>query len=223
MWQVFVPAGAFDMGKPEEKASDHSPEHSVVLGDYWIDAFEVSNAQYRECVRAQGCTPPVSIDWMYNLFLFDGYPVVYIKWNQAEEYCAWAGKDLPTEAEWEKDARGVEGRKYPWGSDKPNSNLANFCDGIGDLIASRTYPDGASPYGALNMAGNAREWVRDWFNPTYYQRSPSSNPTGSSQGKARSLRGGGFNDPLDRLMGYNRFSHDPTSPGSNRGFRCVSR
>lgn len=223
MTQVFVPAGPFDMGKNEDKTSDHAPEHEVTLNDYWIDTYEVTNAQYELCARSSGCSSPDSVNWMYGIWIFDQYPVVYVTWEQALEYCIWAGKDLPTEAEWEKAARGLDDLKFPWGNEKPTSSLANFGNGIGNLVAAQSYASGASPYGAVNMAGNAREWVRDWFNPTYYQRSPEIDPAGSPQGAAKSLRGGGFNDPIDRLMGYNRFSHDPESPGSNRGFRCVSR
>lgn len=142
MPQVLVPAGEFDMGKPEERVSDHSPEHEVLLGDYWIDALEVSNTQYRACEKNEGCTQPESIDWMYKLYVFDQYPVVYVTWFQAKEYCVWAGKDLPTEAEWEKAARGANDLKYPWGSERPNSNFGNFGNGIGTMTASNTTPPG---------------------------------------------------------------------------------
>lgn len=221
--QVFVPAGSFVMGKDEDGGSDHAPEHTIKLGAYWIDAFEVSNAFYRNCVNAGGCSVPDEINWQYNSHLFERYPVVYVTWGQALAYCEWAGKDLPTEAEWEKAARGSDGSLYPWGNERPNSLLANFGDGVGMVVFAESYPDGASQFGALNMAGNAREWIADRYNPTYYQRSPSDDPKGAADGDLRSLRGGGFNDPLDRLMSYNRFKHAPGSPGSNRGFRCVSR
>ena len=222
MIQLYVPAGEFSMGQNDGRGSDHAPQHQVYLDDYWIDAFEVNNDQYRICVEAGACSAPEDINWMFDLTLFDKHPVVYVTWYQAVEYCAWAERRLPTEAEWEKAAQGPVQTKYPWGNDKPNSHLANFGNGVGLPITAASYPDGASGYGPLNMVGNVREWVSDWYNPTYYQRSPFENPSGAPQGAARSLRGGGFSDPIDRLMVYNRFSHDPESPGINRGFRCAA-
>lgn len=217
---LFVPSGEFMMGKSVGNGFDYSPEHKVVLKDFWIDALEVTNEQYRLCVESNYCSSPDEINWMYDLSLFKHYPVVYVSWYQAEEYCHWAGRTLPTEAEWEKASRGTQSSFYPWGNERPNSDLANFGNGIGMPVASGTYPNGASIFGAINMTGNVREWVLDWYNPTYYLRSPQSDPQGSPQGLARSLRGGGFNDPIDRLMAFNRFSHEPESPGYNRGFRC---
>ena len=222
MIQLYVQAGEFSMGWNDGRGSDHAPQHQVYLDDYWIDALEVSNEQYRLCVEAGVCSAPEDVNWMFDLALFDEHPVVYVSWYQAVEYCAWAERRLPTEAEWEKAAQGSGEGKYPWGNNKPISQLANFGNGVGLPITAATYPDGASGYGALNMIGNVREWVSDWYNPTYYQRSPLENPSGAPQGAVRSLRGGGFNDPIDRLMIYNRFSHDPESPGLNRGFRCAA-
>jgi len=222
MIQLCVPAGEFSMGWDDGKGSDHSPQHQVFLDEYWIDAFEVSNEQYRLCVQAGACSAPEVVNWMFNSVLFDKHPVVYVSWYQADEYCAWAERRLPTEAEWEKAARGSIEGKYPWGGGKPNSRMVNFGNGVGLPIKAATFPEGASSYGALNMIGNVREWVSDWYNPAYYQRSPFENPQGAPQGSARSLRGGGFSDPIDRLMVYNRFSHEPDSPGLNRGFRCAA-
>ncbi len=191
MVQLFVPAGEFLMGaarsdtsarvdsKPEGgRAYTEIPQHTVYLDDYWIDQYEVTNAQYMLCVNAGVCEPPLDFgdNFIPNYFTdptYASYPVVAVSWFQARTYCEWAGRRLVTEAEWEKASRGTEGQMYPWGEEKPDGTLANFCDvncsrsianpAINDGYAKTapvgSYPAGASPYGAMDMSGNVWEWV----------------------------------------------------------------
>ena len=168
MEMVFVPAGEFEMGGNDADAwDDEKPAHTVYLDSYWIDKYEVSNAQYAKCVTAGDCTKPsytgsYTRSNYYGNPEYDDYPVIYVDWNQAKDYCQWAGGDLPTEAQWEKAARGTDGRAYPWGNESPTCQLTNFDQGsyenpnycVGDTSPVTDYEAGASPYGALNMAGN---------------------------------------------------------------------
>ncbi len=189
---VYVPAGNFIMGL-NGLPMDQEPEHEVYLDAYWIDRSEVTNAMYRLCVQAKVCSSP---DWdkYYPYEQFQEYPVVYISWTQAREYCEWAGRRLPTEAEWEKAARGTDARIYPWGNNEPTSDLLNFARINGDIMAVNSYPQGVSPYGVMDMAGNAWEWVADWYDAHYYSISPQDNPTGPDSGDYHVCRGGGWID-----------------------------
>jgi formylglycine-generating enzyme required for sulfatase activity len=223
MVQAFVPAGEFIMGTDETSLQKNRPAHTVFLKDYWIDQIEVTNGMYALCVEAGKCKPPtVSRNPYYGHSRYIDYPVVYVTWYNARTYCKWAGRRLPTEAEWEKAARGVDERIYPWGNIFPDEHLANFNFNFGRILGAFRYPLGASPYGVLNMAGNVREWVADWFHEFYYNGSPRDNPKGPPTGERRSLRGGAFDDSYEQIRTYNRFEHAPTSAGINRGFRCAS-
>ena len=215
---VRVPAGEFTMGS-DNGDSDEKPVHRVYLDEFYIDKFEVTNEEYAKCVDAGSC----SENPKYDEFTDQRQPVVGVDWNQADTYCKWAGKRLPTEAEWEKAARGTDGRTYPWG-EEIDCTMANYDNcGHNKTKPVGSYPSGASPYGAMDMAGNVWEWCADWYDNNYYCNSPSRNPTGPTSGKYRVLRGGSWLD----LEGYRYLrtsARDRVGP-SNRlsfiGFRCA--
>ncbi len=191
---VLVPAGEFTMGS-NSGDDDEKPPHLVYLDAFWIDKYEVTNAFYKKCVDAGKCQRPnptgsSTRNAYYGNTQFDNYPVIYVAWADAKTYCEWAGKRLPTEAEWEKAARGTDGRTYPWGNDWDAKKLNSGEGGAGDTVAVGSYPAGASPYGVMDMAGNVWEWVADWYDASYYSKSPVRNPTGPSSGQTRGVRGG---------------------------------
>ncbi|MBI4739303.1 SUMF1/EgtB/PvdO family nonheme iron enzyme [Candidatus Woesearchaeota archaeon] len=226
MTQLYVPAGSFTMGSEAGYAQD-KPTHTVTLDAFWIDKTEVTNAMYILCVKVGKCREPLSLksdkrDSYYGNSGFDNYPVIYISWENANAYCGWAGRRLPTEAEWEKAARGTDGRStYPWGDATPDVNKLNYYDNIKDTTEVGKYPSGASPYGVLDMAGNVWEWVNDWYDENYYRASPLQNPIGPISGQYRTLRGGGWdNVGYDvRVSVRNRVT--PTIVTNNIGFRCA--
>jgi serine/threonine protein kinase len=192
---VLAPAGAFEMGS-RNGDFDESPVHTVRLDDYYIDKYEVTNELYARCVQAGECQPPSSSssythDSYYGNPEFDDYPVIWVDWQQAQTFCQWRGARLPSEAEWEKAARGTHGRTYPWGEGF-DCTKANYGGCSGDTEQVGAFPDGASPYGALDMAGNVWEWVADWYDDNYYSISPSENPAGPASGQYRVLRGGSW-------------------------------
>lgn len=221
MTMLYVPAGEFIMG------SDQDPEpHQVYLDAFWIDKTEVTNALYSKCVGENACKPPIRLvsntrDSYYGNHEFDDYPVLQVNWFMAVEYCNWAGRNLPTEAQWEKAARGTDERMYPWGNEPPNHTLLNYTKEFRDTTPVGTYPDGASPYGALDMAGNAWEWVADWGNATYYSASPVSNPLGPDTGTMRIVRGGTWNHGSDAVRSAYRILGTPESGDYYTGFRCA--
>jgi formylglycine-generating enzyme required for sulfatase activity len=246
---VLVPAGDFIMGTEDADplALHWTPEHLVYLSGYYIDICEVSNRQWKECVAAGACTVPESfssdtrIDYYENTD-YDDYPVIEVDWYQAFDYCQWAGKRLPTEAEWEKAARGgcelfgdpencddpEDERTYPWGEGEPTCELANFyalpeaCVGDTDITGSR--PQGASPYGALNMAGNVHEMVSDWCGYTDYFSTagpPWIDPQGPSEGDGKVVKGG-YWDESSFILGIPfRGCLARHEDYNNMGFRCV--
>ncbi len=222
---MYVPAGEFTMGS-ESGYDDEKPVHAIYLDAFWIDQTEVTNKQYADCVLSEGCTPPAHTysythDSYYGNSQYNDYPIIYVDWNQAKAYCEWAGRRLPTEAEWEKAARGVDGRTYPWGENEPNVNLVNFNGIFDDTTQVNKYQNSASPYGAYNMSGNVEEWVEDWYSEIYYQSSPFSNPTGPASGQYRVLRGGsGVFYGGDVRSSY-RHGFNPSNSYKDIGFRCA--
>ncbi len=225
MVMVKIPAGKFNMGKEDNIESADGPRHTVYLEDYWIDQTDVTNAMFAKCVQAGQCTFDVqhaATDIHFGNPEYVDHPVVYITWYQAVAYCQWANRRLPSEAEWEKAARGTDERPFPWGRKPVDPTLANYNDNIGDTTPVGKYPLGASPYGLLDMAGNVRQWVADWFDALFYRNSPLQNPLGPGLGEKRVLRGGSFKDPANGVRVTVRFEHVPGSAGLNRGFRCAS-
>lgn len=263
MMMVYVPAGEFQMGIDRDGFNyarqlcreyggkeaiatcgqavftDEQPMHTVALDGFWIDRTEVTNEQYRRCVEANACKPPVESGsytrkTYYGDSAYDDYPVVSVRWQQSVDYCAWAGGRLPTEAEWEYAARGPEGRIFPWGNTFDGTRL-NYCDvnckycpsdeavddGYIDTAPVGTFPTGVSWCGALDMAGNVREWVAGW-----YGRYPSErqiNPTGPPSGDSHVTRGGCWLDTPDDVRSTNRGGNrlDYTHP--KVGFRCAAQ
>lgn len=232
MEMVYVPEGTFTMGSDDSDAyDDEQPVRNVYLDAYWIDKFQVSNAQYALCVEAGECTAPYARksytrDSYYGNPTYDNYPVIYVDWNQASAYCTWAGGSLPSEAEWEKAARGPNGSKYPWGDESPSCSIVNYWpDGaskgcVGDTTAVGSYPDGASYYGALDMAGNVWEWVNDWY-ANSYDANDTNNPTGPNTGTYRVLRGGSWDLNSRSFRSANRGGYYPFHWSRYWGFRCV--
>jgi formylglycine-generating enzyme required for sulfatase activity len=223
MLQVYVPEGEFIMGDNGDPTSKEYPEHPVYLNAFWMDKVEVSNAMYEKCVKSGACFLPVPrLNPYWGKWAYRDLPVVYANWHAAQDYCTWAGRRLPTEAEWEKAARGTDKRYYTWGNERANPRLTNFAESlIGEPLPVYRYPLGASPYGVLNMEGNVREWVADWFDPKYYLSAPYANPKGPETGTERSLRGGAYDANFDDITTFRRYKHEPDSAGLSRGFRCA--
>ena len=228
MVMVYVPEGNFTMGS-NNGDPDEQPVHTVYLDAFWIDKTEVTNAMYALCVQAGACQLPSDYSSYtrssyYGNSQYADYPVIYVDLNDAQTYCEWAGMRLPTEAEWEKAARGTDGRTYPWGDAVPTCSLANlwgFSGGCtGDTDAVGNHPGGASPYGALDMAGNVWEWVADRYDSWYYRQSPSNNPQGPTNGDGN-VRGGSWNVNAISIRSANRSRGNFENTGSLIGFRCA--
>ncbi len=255
---VLIPAGSFSMGsdpnvglaeckklfyKPDDCKREwfevEAPIHTVTLDAFYMDKYEVTNAQYAECVKAGQCKPPTDTksatrQSYYGNAEYDTYPIIYVDWTQAKTYCEWRGGRLPTEAQWEKAARGTDGRIYPWGNDF-DGRKGNFCDkncfldwanknyddGYADTAPVGSYPSGVSPNGVYDMAGNVWEWGSDYDDVGYYNKSPQNNPENNSPSNARVLRGGSWNgiDFDSRSVARDRSA--PTNSVSSLGFRCV--
>lgn len=235
---VTIPGGPFQMGcgsqDPDCHTNEH-PLHTVRLSSYQIDKYEVTNAQYAACVAHGYCTPPPTYasvthpDYYINPD-FEDFPVMAVTWYQANDYCAWLDKRLPTEAEWEKAARGAQDeRRFPWGNTWPDCSWLNarveggFC--VGDAVRVGSYAQSGSPFGAFEMAGNAWEWVADWYDPQYYRRYPENdwpkNPQGPETGIYKSIRSGAWDISIDGARVSRRVGGLPYDLDTSTGFRCA--
>jgi len=226
---ITIPAGEFLMGNPEGTGrADEWPQRSVYLEAFVIDQVEVTNERYMRFVKATGHrTPPnpYGTGPLRSITGIEHLPVVQTTWYDAKAYCGWAQKRLPTEAEWEKAARGTDGRLYPWGNDPPTAKRANFdreWEEEKTLHPVGALPGGDSPYGVKDMAGNAREWVSDWYDPEYYQDAPDRNPQGpDKKGVVRSIRGGSWHSPASDLTTTARGRGGFALQTHGTGFRCA--
>ncbi|NWF64481.1 MAG: formylglycine-generating enzyme family protein [Chloroflexi bacterium] len=245
MTQLLIPAGTFIMGGLDiYRQDDELPPHEVVLPSFWIDQVEVTNGMYALCVQAGACRPPRDLrsdnrEEYYENPDYRDYPVVNVAWYDANAYCIWANRRLPTEAEWERAARGDDKRNYPWGDELPNPYNSNSLNTVGDTTRVGSYAEGASPFGALDMAGNVWEWVADVYDGSYYQISPLENPQGPVAEDMftvyRVIRGGAYQEDDIQLRVSNRSFLEGPDPkadakkgeafygrSSNRiGFRCA--
>jgi formylglycine-generating enzyme required for sulfatase activity len=217
-----VPAGEFMMGSPTGD-SDEQPAHKVFVDAFSMDVYEVTVGQYAAFLQAKGIDPPS--DWKtMNQPAHQKRPIANVDSTDAAAYCKWVGQRLPTEAEWEKAARGTDGRLYPWGNDPPTPLHANFgkteWNNHEVLTPIGSFEDGKSPYGIYDMAGNVWEWVSDWYDYNYYKASPSQNPTGPSTGGTKVIRGGAWNSNPRAMRSANRSLISPTDQGLD-GFRCA--
>jgi eukaryotic-like serine/threonine-protein kinase len=249
MVMVQVPEGEFNMGLGTDQNlaiclqyrtncspdlfMDEAPAHAVILDAYWLDQTEVTNGMYAQCVKAGICQVPnsptsVTRKSYFNNSEYADYPVLSVDWYDARTYCKWAGARLPTEAEWEKAARGTNAFLFPWGNNDPTCILANYwpVDGgrscVGDTSRVGSYPAGQSPYGAYDLAGNVAEWVNDGYDPNYYNSSPYLNPQGPDSSDFRVLRGGAWNFGENDITTVSRVKYNPISTFDPVGFRCAS-
>ncbi|MCP9452718.1 MAG: SUMF1/EgtB/PvdO family nonheme iron enzyme [Nitrospira sp.] len=219
---VFVPAGKFTRGS--NLADDEKPVRQIYLNAFYIDKYEVTVGQYARYLEATDMEEPP--DWnIMNQPQHQRRPVVNVSWEDAVNYCKWAGKRLPTEAEWEKAARGTDGRIYPWGNEAPTRLHANYgrkeWDDHFALTPVGSFEAGKSPYGAYDMAGNAWEWVFDWYDHDFYKTSPDKNPIGPAKGTEKVVRGGSWLYVADFMRSAHRFNAHPSNRHFGYGFRCA--
>jgi formylglycine-generating enzyme required for sulfatase activity len=217
---LLVPGGAFVMGDDEEL-----PRKEIHVDSFYMDKQEVSLGLYGKFLKATGSKISSEFWSETDLAAHAELPVMGVSWYEADAYCRWAGKRLPTEAEWEKAARGTDSRIYPWGDAEPSADLANFGKPADQPLAHGLDPvtsheRGKSPYGILNLAGNVSEWMADWYMEGY-QAGAVRNPTGPPTGTGKLLRGGGWYDAAQRLRATKRFFVSPEDRADDRGFRCV--
>jgi formylglycine-generating enzyme required for sulfatase activity len=263
MTMLYVPEGEFLMGVPLDAPGaddDEKPQRKVYLDAFWIDQTEVTNEMFERFVRGTGyetdaekedwgwvcidgnCNKTEGANWLHphgaqsHLDGLEKHPVVQVSWYDAQAYCEWAERRLPTEAEWEKAARGTDGYHYPWGKQDIAGTLVNFCDsncslpnadqsiddGYEFTAPVGSYPAGASLYNALDMAGNVWEWVADWYDERYYQNAPLRNPQGPDYGESRTQRSGSWDNGIDLLNAANRVPALPSDRNYSRGFRCAT-
>jgi len=223
---VAIPAGTFQMGS-DTGAADEKPVHRVRGGAFLMDRFEVTNSRYAECVAAGVCVPPSlagskTRPKYFGEATYAAYPVIFVSWIEADTFCRFAGGRLPTEAEWERAARGTDKpRVFPWGDEAPTCDKANFSGCVGDTDEVGKHPAGASPYGVQDMAGNVWEWTADWYGADYYGGSESVDPRGPQTGTLKVMRGGCWVSGASSLRSTCRKPEVPSLWAPNVGFRCV--
>ncbi|MEW6544593.1 MAG: SUMF1/EgtB/PvdO family nonheme iron enzyme [Nitrospirota bacterium] len=219
---VLIPAGEFTMGSAELAGA--APVHRVYLDSFHLDRHEVTVGRYITFLESTGRQPPRHFDEI-NLARDKHRPIVGVSWLSADAYCRWVGKRLPTEAEWEKAARGTDGRLYPWGNEPPTDQYGLFGKarwiGYETLAPVGSFASGRSPYGVYDLAGNVWEWVADWYDKDYYARSPRKNPTGPEKGEEKVYRGGGWNYEGFLAQAALRNRDDPDTQLNTLGFRCA--
>jgi formylglycine-generating enzyme required for sulfatase activity len=221
-----IPAGDFWMGVDGlQGLEDERPRHQIRLDAYLMDLYEVTVGRYTVFLSQSERTPPAFWETV-TLEAHAGRPVIGVDWEDAEAYCRWAGKRLPTEAEWERAGRGLDERSYPWGNQTPTFDLANY--GLGarfsysqTLMPVGRYERGKSHEGLYDMAGNVWEWVHDWYGAAYYEAGENRNPQGPEQGQFKVLRGGSWSELPKYLLAYGRFKLPPATRNSFTGFRCA--
>ena len=239
---VLIPAGEFLMGsdKKTDRLAYRSeiPQRSVYLDAFMIGKYEVTALEYLKFVLATDRLP--QLDWRYDGGNFQDtmahHPIMHVNWYDADAYCKWAGKRLPTEAEWEKAARGVDGRLFPWGSEYAGPTRANFGrTGLSGPVRDRPerlllyppiisvdrYENALSPYGLYQTIGNVAEWVSDWYDQDYYKTAPGRNPKGPETGSQKAFRGGGWMDSTTTMRAAMRNGTDPKTKINWMGFRCA--
>ena len=230
-----IPAGEFLMGTSISKRDggrDEYPERRIFLDAFYMDSLEITNGRYLEFVKAAGHRiPEHPRDKTLTLWqgatvpaAFKDHPVINVDWSDAAAYCEWAGRRLPTEAEWERAARGTTGRRFPWGDAEPTRTLANYLNqwrNGGGLEPVGSHPQGASPEGVQDLQGNVWEWVADWYDPHYYEKGPLRNPKGPNEGTRKVMRGSGWESEAPVLRSAHRLSSDPKNRNHSLGFRCA--
>lgn len=232
---VYIPAGPFPMGVPKgarDGGLDERPNHTVYVDAFYMDKYEVTNGRYLQFVTETGHrspqhpTDPTKNLWKGNMMpeSVTNLPVINVDWFDADAYCQWAGRRLPTEAEWEKAAKGNNDWRFPWGDVEPTSEHLNFNQawrGEATLVEVGIYEKGKSPYGVYDVAGNVWEWVADWYDPDYYQTSPERNPKGPLTGTDKTIRSSGWHVETPQVRIFTRVKSRPTDRNHSTGFRCA--
>ena len=232
---VFIPAGTVPMGVPQgarDGGIDERPNHTVYVDGFYMDKYEVTNGRYLQFVTETGHrsplhpTDPTKNLWQGNMMpeSITNLPVINVDWYDAEAYCQWAGRRLPTEAEWEKAAKGSNDWRFPWGDVEPTNEHLNFGQvwrGEATLVQVGIYEKGKSPYGVYDVAGNVWEWVADWYDPDYYQKSPDRNPKGPITGVDKAIRSSGWQVETPQVRIFTRIKSKPTDRNHSTGFRCA--
>ena len=232
---VLIPAGSYPMGVPvgdRDGGRDEYPRHVIDIAAFYIDKYEVTNGRYLEFVKATDHRVPQNPK-NPTRNLWEGVsipesladrPVVNVDWADASAYCTWAGRRLPTEAEWEKAAKGNHDWRFPWGNVEPTNKHLNFNQkwiGERTLMPVGSYESGKSPYGVYDMAGNVWEWVNDWYDAKYYEKSPAKNSPGPASGTKKVIRGAGWQNETPTVRIFTRVDSDPTIRNESTGFRCA--